>query len=718
MSAVASFALECAAAGRWARGMLALQPSLPSSDPRIRHAAIALAAVAAPHDPTAAAGLLLLGSYSVGDTALVGEALSALARQPAVNDDAFLALAAPLLGQAAATTTAGAIGGRGDEDDEGEPSPAGQLFLSATAWKGADTAATLAGPLAESDTACRSRLALLQRWRREDAAAYAFYFGSGSCSSGCGLPPSGVQLAANRQEAARRRAATRHHGPRDLRETARLQEARHRAAAASARAEEQRLLVGAFDRLPSWWSVAALLRLAVRPPSGEAVAGAAAEGSLLHLLDGEEEEGGDGDGISGGRGALCVSWRSALAILGDQPLLPEMELPYVRCIGLCAPQLWAEALERLGPLPPTATPTTAAEAIDPSGVTEGRRRARLWLASRGGPSAAAEMVRQYIQEAEEVEAQQGRAIASTAQDPSSSSPPKLTLLDQRRQWGEELLSRSHGLAPATFFALFPATGRPWCRLSPSAGTATTTTTTTAGGSVGRDALGGIARALARGVRLDEVQLSAAAKALAREGDWVAAVELYRRFPTPELQRHAVEALVAAVVASRGSSDESGGATRRKRHRKGTAEDAAPTVVVGGRALPTMVPPQSLAEVVRLAVRLPASASVASASRREETLGTHCAYVLVKAAADAVEAAELLRLCVRYGTRCNPQIMSAIMDAKPRREALAGLLASYPGAVNAGVSRRAREEFGIGVEPTATATATTGKTGHRSTRKSG
>nr|CCC93385.1 conserved hypothetical protein [Trypanosoma congolense IL3000] len=146
----------------------------------------------------------------------------------------------------------------------------------------------------------------------------------------------------------------------------------------------------------------------------------------------------------------------------------------------------------------------------------------------------------------------------------------------------------------------------------------------------------IAALLANGYIIEELQLSAFARACQRVGDWESSIYLFERISNEEFQRRAIQCILM--------------------HRKEI-------------------------KVVRLlqliSERNPASTSTASA--------------LIKHSDDWVEALWVLRHVIAQGTQCNPQILSAFMDVQPPNNIISDVLRQLRlVACNDGIFRRYKQ----------------------------
>lgn len=543
---MASFVGECARSGRWARGLLAVQSHLSCADKLLLGTCAKLAATTARHHWQSA--LVLLHHCAAAPAVLLGETLDIVSRQPSLPTAEYVRVVQHIL---TAQHVSNADSNRATQD----------IFLRATKWVDLPVAEAFLQALPSPSTACKERMARLRSLSLQAAEEVAMHFPSGGPS----LPSRSVRPL---RDSSRRKLS-----PQEERVRQRFLRLRAQQLQQSRESIEQAEAVAAFEPLPMWWTVATLLRLAARNrPTPKT-------GSSSHL---------------------SPSWRVALAVLGHQPFLSGLILPYIRCVGLHAPHAWGIALQHL-------TETASAE------QRSSHRLALLWLSSRGNCVAAA-----------------------AALDGSEGV------------WGEELLSRG-ALPPKDFYAIFPAvTTRPPHRLPDAS-------------------LQSVSAALASGVRLDAIQLSPVAKALAASGWWREALELFYRFPNAEFQRQAVRAYTCA----------SGGEV---------AEHPAVTRV--GNSKIVTVP--SLDHFIALLTQ--------REGRRLPPPSTYCMVALVSAAGGWSEALAVLRSCIRAGGQCNPHVLSTAMNHRPPRAEIETLVRSYPAACNNGVRQRLSSEFRIRCAP--------------------
>ncbi|KAK7200198.1 hypothetical protein NESM_000071000 [Novymonas esmeraldas] len=642
MSAISSFVLDCARSGRWLRGLMALQGQQASSEPAIRAACAALAQVAAPHSWAAALSLLHV-TDALQHPQEVCRTVDQVARHAELPVDVFEAYTTALL-QAL----------RSPPSDNGMlapvPSSASvqrRLFLDATRWCGWETAARLLACLpTPPPRACVERVQMLLTLRHRIVTDVGPFHHWGdvreSSTFAAAVPPPPPPLVSpegtslTEQLAKLELSTTRRYSARDRRELSRLRDMRRRELLQCSQAEEEaeatlsQQAAAAADGLPSVWGVCAALRMATRPIS-----------------------------TSTSTAARCVLWPDVLAQAEAHRLTPDIAVLYARAAGLLTPHSWRATVERLG----------RAEVRD----ARLHRQLTMWVVSRGCWSAALERLAGLHHDASDG-ASAGK-LRST-RDSSLRADEKGTALD--------CVLRT--AAPASrVLGIVPQTSRPWYRLTPSLSTTV---------SMPRQ----IAAALARGVRLDEVQMSEAGKEWAAQGRWEAALALYLRLPLPEFQKYAVRSLVTArpalpptaSPASSSSSSESWTSVRSRTRRlrdRGSQSDSTS----GGAAAAAAACFDVLAAVELLVPQDGIRLDSASPPRPAPPLGTFPACLLVDAAGDWAEALAVFRACVRRGTRCNPQLLSALLRHRgvPPQE-LRQLLRSYPAAVNDGVRRRASE----------------------------
>ncbi|KAG5479389.1 hypothetical protein LSCM1_04649 [Leishmania martiniquensis] len=638
MSAISSFVLECARAGRWVRGLMALQEQNLSTDPPIRGACVALAEAVSPYS-WATALSLLLPTDALRHSQEVCRVVDTVARHAEMPVDVFessmeaLLRALPQLSQSGRHPAPGSFGQLEVRVPCELPAPMmpsipiqQQVFLSATRWCGWETAVRLLACLAAPPPrACVERVQALRALRHCILHDVGPFLGWGSSAalpsardSAVGLllgSPQGKSLAEQMERM--EPSSARRYSARDRRELSRLRDQKRQQLLQCTQEEEGALARQAVeDGSPSALSVCAALRMVVRPPS-----------PLFAV-------------------APHVLWRHMLPLVQSCRLTPDIALLYGRAAGLCTPQAWETTANRLN----------GAEVRD----AQLHRQLTMWVVSRGSWIAALERLSQPHRDASG--AVPGRS-GESATDAGCADEAATSL---------DCVLRS--AAPASYvLRAVPPKSRPWYRLlSPRHVTASFTRQ--------------IAGALARGVRLDEIQLSEAGKEWAARGRWEAALALYYRFPLPEFQKYATRSLLTArpalppvpSVSHPPSCDlQKGSDPIPRSSSKGSGALYAYAV------LQLLVP--------RDGVRY----NHASPPRPAPPLGAFPACLVIDAAADWSEAVAIFRACVRRGTRCNPQLLSTLMrrqDLPP--EELSQILKSYPAAVNDGVRRRAKENFGI------------------------
>ncbi|ORC89429.1 uncharacterized protein TM35_000122040 [Trypanosoma theileri] len=142
----------------------------------------------------------------------------------------------------------------------------------------------------------------------------------------------------------------------------------------------------------------------------------------------------------------------------------------------------------------------------------------------------------------------------------------------------------------------------------------------------------IASMLASGYLLEELQLSAFAKSCQRNGDWESALYLFNRIGTEEFQQRAIKTLL----------------------------EHSPNV--------------KMEQILGLVdYRKPANTSTAS--------------MLIKNSSDWLQALFVFHYILSRGTQCNPQILSALMDAKPPIGVLSTVIEKLKWTANDGILRR-------------------------------
>ncbi|KEG12078.1 hypothetical protein DQ04_02021040 [Trypanosoma grayi] len=153
----------------------------------------------------------------------------------------------------------------------------------------------------------------------------------------------------------------------------------------------------------------------------------------------------------------------------------------------------------------------------------------------------------------------------------------------------------------------------------------------------------IASMLASGYVLEELQLSAFARVCQRDGDWESALYLLDRIGTEEFHRRAITCLL-------------------QHH-----------------------PSIKVKNVLRLVSdRNPATTSTAS--------------MLMGHSSGWMEALHVLRHVMAQGTKCNPQILSALLDKRPPPDVLSVVVANLKGATNDGILRRLKRLEEDGKKP--------------------
>lgn len=606
MSAIPAFVLECARGGRWVRGLMALQDQQRSPDPHLRRACVALAQLAAPHS-WAAALALLQPTDAVEHTQEVCKTLNTVARHPELPVDVYETAVAALLAAP-------------------RPQPRSDSAQTLLTARDSGGRASSSSAAASAATAQRHVFLSATQWCGWETAQRLL-----AC-----LPTPPPSVCVERVHALH---VLRHRLLHDLGPfrgwgcvTAPPTEAPLKSVRNTSLAEQ-------LDKLRP----ARARRYSLRDHRELARLGEQTRQQLLQRA-GEEEAAlvqGASAAVAPSVTAVCAAVRvltrpsaSPSSTAGVAPfravrtlaeasrLTPDLALVYSRAVGLLAPGDWHAALDVL----------SRAEVRD----ARLHRQLATWLVSRGDWAAAL-----------------GRLAHHEV-----ATPPQLRSSTAGLSEGTIALDYLQRTAAPTTAVLRmePQTTRPWYRLKPSLGSTA---------SVAQQ----IARALARGVRLDEVQLSIAGKEWAAHGRWEAALALYYRFPLPEFQKYAARALVAGRPALPPASSAS----------NATAERCFSAAV----AVALLVPYDG--------IRSGASA----AARPAPPLGTFAACTLMDAAASWSEALAVFRQCVRGETRCNPQVLSTLLrrpDLPPSD--VRGLLKSYPAAANDGVRRRARERFGV------------------------
>jgi hypothetical protein len=702
MSAIASFVLDCARTGRWVRGLMALQGHINSTDAATRQACVAVAQVAAAHSWAAALSLLHPMDV-VRHTAAVCKTIDTVARHPRLSIHHYeSAIAAMLQGVGAATQDVSSSSAPLQPSSSSSSSNAQlqrKIFLSATLWCSAETAGRLLKSLPSSPPppqTCVARVRELQQLRHcilHDVGPFAQWANdAGHVSSAtrddlstddghqakrstelASRGGEAVAIVESMEERLRQLEATpagsghRRYTARDRRELARLKVLQRRSLLTDAQEAEAALVHQAFTAVaPSAQSICAALRVMTRPTTTTTTTTTAATSTF--------------SSSSSSSSTADISRSFSVWALVESSRLPlEVALLYARAVGLVCPWRWAKALTVL-----QQHIEARNDGVDDGGAKDKQRvlrLTRLWLLSRGSWTAALQELRLWSDQSTPVV----DAAATT-------------------QLALDMLQRT-ALPPHVFYRMHPQTTRPWYRLSAHRHhTAAAAAADDVDGDAGVDdepVSRRIAQALARGVRLDEVQLSVAGKAWAAQGRWENALHLYYRFPRSEFQKYATRSLVTArpALPVEAASMESTSTNHRHAVTKWergisttTMTTMTPRCAVGidddgtfnvMMALQLLVP----ADGIRYCVDAP--------SRPAPSLETFPATQLIGAAANWVAALSVFRGCIRSGTRCSPHLLSSLLqhaDFPP--QALRRVLGHYPAAVNNGVRRRAKEAFGI------------------------
>ncbi|KAG5479773.1 hypothetical protein LSCM4_05781 [Leishmania orientalis] len=637
MSAISSFVLECARARRWVRGLMALQEQKLSTDPSIRVACIALAQAAAPYS-WAAALSLIHPTDALRHSQEVCKLVDTIARHVEMPVDVFessmeaLLIVLQPLSQSRRHPASGSSGQLAEivscEVPGLMPSPPAQqqVFLSATRWCGWETAARLLACLpAPPPRACVERVQSLRTLRHCTLHDVGPFLGWGSSVA----LPSSIDSATGALLGSPQGTSLAEQLERMGPSSARRYSARDLRELSRLRDQKrQRLLQRVREEEDT------LVRQAAEDVSPSALSVCAALRKLVRPPSTSLAIAPDALG------------RDVLGLAQSCRLTPDIALLYGRAAGLCTPHLWEATVDKLD----------GAEVRD----AQLHRQLTMWVVSRGSWIAALKRFSRLHCGASG--AMPGRSCKSTTG--SRCGVEAATSLD--------CVLRT--AAPGSYLLrAVPQKSRPWYRLLSSRHVTV---------SFARQ----IAGALARGVRLDEIQLSEAGKDWATRGRWEAALALYYRFPLPEFQKYATRSLLTARPALPPvpslshppmSGLQKGSDSIHRRSSKGSAALYAYAV------LELLVP--------RDGIRY----SRASSQRPPPPLGTFPACLVIDTAADWSDAVAIFRACVQRGTRCNPQLLSTLMrhqDLPPQE--LRQILKSYPAAVNDGVRRRAKEGFGV------------------------
>ncbi|GET88300.1 hypothetical protein, conserved [Leishmania tarentolae] len=638
MSAISSFVLECAQAGRWMRGLIALQEQHLSAEPSIRAACVALAQAAAPHS-WATALCLLQPSDALVHPQGVCKAVDTIARHAELPIDVFessmeaFLLSLQKLSHSRSHTASDLsrqLVSIGPFESSGLATPSTsiqrQVFLSATQWCGWETAARLLPCLPSPfPRACVERVQELRTLRHRvlhDVGPFCSWGSHAALSSviddaggALSVSPQGTSLAEQLERM--EPSSARRYSARDRRELSWLRDQKRQRLLRRTQEEEDMLTRQvAEDAAASAVSVCAALRAVSRLPSTASATSP---------------------------NALC---RHVLRLVQSRRLTPDIALLYGRAAGLCTPHLWEATLNTL----------TRAEVRD----VRLHRQLTMWVISRGSWRAALDRLSHLHRDISDAVLQSGGNSISDihCRDDAAVSFDCV----QRTAVPESCLLR-----------VVPQMSRPWYRLVSSRHSTVSL-------------LRQVAGALAGGLRLDEVQLSVAGKEWAAQGRWEAALALYYRFPLPEFQKYATRSLVTARPALPPVPS--------------LSHPPASCLNKGPDPLPDSASKDRAMFCVRTALELLVPRDGlrydrASPPRPAPPLSTFAACLVINASADWSEAVAVFRACVYRGTRCKPQLLSTLMhfqDLPP--EELRQILKSYPAAVNDGVRRRAKEGFGI------------------------
>lgn len=704
MSAIASFALECARTGRWVRGLMALQGHLNSTDAPTRQACVAVAQVAAGHSWHAAL-TLLHPLDAVQHPQEVCKTIDTVARHPQLPITHFEAVVEAML--RALGDPEGNNGGKGGGgsgavaaaspsssppltpasvlETESRPGISGfaaasptslpqlqrRLFLSATRWCSPETACRLLAALpSPPPRACAERVYALRMLRHSvlyDVGPFAAW---AAATGGSTHLSSAAQRRSNntpeKMQDSSRSTTDARAASADSLLNAPLQSmaeklslldvtptnSRHRRYSARDRRELARLKELKRQTLlqRAKEEELALLQQALTAVAPSVTSVCAA----LRVLSRPTAS---SNTAADHRGEKLAQIKSLLSLVESSRLTPELALLYARAVGLVCSQRWAEALAVLQHSEAEQQQLYSNVSFKPL-----QEQVNLWLMSRGSWTAALQALHQQ---------QTSLATTTTMRTAASIS---LAL---------DTVNRT-ALPPHALFRVCPQRSRPSYRLRAHTDE-----------PVSRQ----IARALACGVRLDDIQLSVAGKQWAAQGRWENALHLYYRFPLPEFQKYAVRSLVKSQpalpmkkVSGNKTKGRSGGATARSANlgfgnssSSDSDTDSTKASFSVAAALQLLVPENG----IRYAADAPA--------RPAPPLNTYPASLLIGIAADWATALAVFRGCIRGGTRCTPHLLGALLrhtDIPPQE--LQHVLVSYPVAVNERMRQLVKETFNLTV----------------------
>ncbi|CAD2220958.1 hypothetical protein ADEAN_000848200 [Angomonas deanei] len=423
MSAVSSFVLSCVESGRWARGLMALSMNNPKEEPSIREASLKLVPITAPHNWISA--LQLLEACLPASSKNLFPLLCRSVDALARNKEIPNAVYVHSVKQLIQNT------GLSSTQQT-------TLFLASTRWTSLKTVEEIHGQSGHT-------VPEMQR-RREQLTAINLR------TSTCGWGAVSTPAPSDRINVPRTFPTAQ-----DEREYVAMQRILKRSEKAALYEEERVRVEAAVKPYPTVSEVASLLQLASRVGLAES------DPSLSE-----------------------ATTAKALEVMGQHRLVDELVFLYIRFIGLRAPSLWKETLERIQ----HSTDSGAVGKLPPASLL-------VWLASRGSWSAGVEL------------------LEKTKEQFSQKEIPVVRDVVERTPVPSYVLQRL--FKPAQ-------TVRPFVRLP---------------NQKRRD----IAVALAQGYNLQEIQLDKIMHAWAKQGRWEATLALYLSIPNPGFQKYALQSLL-------------------------------------------------------------------------------------------------------------------------------------------------------------------------------
>lgn len=382
---------------------------------------------------------------------------------------------------------------------------------------------------------------------------------------------------------------------------------------------------------------------------------------------------------------LTLSWRIALATCSRHAMTPELWPLHVRAVGLCAPHRWLQALRCMphaangaaeikprtqtnSPARPSGTHTFPDEAVAAVWHKADRhedvdRLLCLWLTRRASWRAAAVLARQYLDtRTNETKGGDGHANVTEKHSPSSSSSSSSAVFVSLIA---DLLART-AMPPSALYRLFPSSHTPSYTLPEPTRRA-------------------VAQALARGVRCDALQLSALAKQWARVGDWQGALLLYARFPNPEFQRRALQALLHKMRQTRQFAAAMDGNNKSSRLIGCSDTEAASRTRCSQRVPLSPTPASSLAAGYGDATELWSRLDRCGRGRCPPS--TYTTSTLIQHASSWREGLYLFRACVQRNATVQAKMLSALMDVRVPYAEMTKLVHAYGSAVTPGIRAR-------------------------------